>query len=206
MTSKCKRCNTPLEQGICPRCPIPAPPPPEDWQLTAPPPLPGQDAPPLPQTDPGTPKITPPEFKKPPATPEWDWPKAGFVRRGFAFLFDALLVAAPAGLVYLAGLQDDVFVFSSICAGLLYWLFRDSLGASIGKLFAGLRVVKAQGGGRSGIFRSFLRNLLPLVLIAATRHPLLSSLALLIEPLLAVFSRHGRRLGDIIAGTQVIGR
>jgi uncharacterized RDD family membrane protein YckC len=97
---------------------------------------------------------------------------------------------------------------------IIYTLFCDSRGASVGKKLMGISVVcvsphRERFGRPCNAGRSLLRNaglsLTAFGFVSAWLAPIALSY-LLIEVLTAVFGRQGRRLGDLLAGTQVIAR
>jgi uncharacterized RDD family membrane protein YckC len=85
-----------------------------------------------------------------------------------------------------------IFVIQWWYAALLEWLWG---GRTVGKRVAGLRTLDARGG-RITFFASVVRNLLRVV-------DLLPGLYL-VGGVSALLDRHGRRLGDIAAGTIVV--
>lgn len=95
---------------------------------------------------------------------------------------------------------------------LVYDLFADSRGASVGKRLLGLRTVIVSPDARKHgqpctLGRSLLRNGTYTLARLCYLVPVLLPFGLaydLGECLLAAFSPAGRRLGDLIAGTQVI--
>ena len=73
-----------------------------------------------------------------------------------------------------------------------YFLFRDGLPrGSFGKRLVGLSVIEGQSGNRCGYWRSLVRNLFFVVMPY-------------VDVLFVPFSPNGRRLGDHLAGTQVV--
>ena len=79
---------------------------------------------------------------------------------------------------------------------LYYWLFEALFGATLGKAIVGITVC-ALDGGKCGMKRSLIRNLLRLVDGFAVY---------LVGFLVAVFSKKRQRLGDHLAGTYVVER
>lgn len=128
--------------------------------------------------------------------------KAPVLRRAAAQIIDRLLPLPFLAVIFLPWLAVVI----------AYELFRDAAGASVGKRLMGLQTVIATGptpGRPCNAGRSFLRNLGGSAVRILYAIPFLIPVGLtldLIEALLAGFSPHGRRLGDLIAGTQVIAR
>jgi uncharacterized RDD family membrane protein YckC len=95
---------------------------------------------------------------------------------------------------------------------ILYALFCDSQGASVGKKLLGLSVVCCsknpnQHGTLCNTGRSVLRNVGYLVGALCTLSAVLSPLGIgynITEAILVWFRKDGRRLGDLLAGTQVV--
>jgi resuscitation-promoting factor RpfA len=124
--------------------------------------------------------------------------RASSARRAVAWVLDggpfALLAAAMAGwlgadlgllLPAMTAVALAAFVYQLLC----HWL----LGATFGKRSAGLRVV-GPDGGRPGLGRSARRaaaSVLGVILLGT-------------GPLVALFTRSGRGLNDLAAGTAVV--
>lgn len=132
-------------------------------------------------------------------------PRAALLHRCIAKFVDLLIVAA------LAGLPSSVGFY----AGLTYLLVADGLsrGRSAGKRLIGLEVVLNVGPRPATIaFReSILRNApLAAAYLLYTTLPyvgwLLGLSIVAIETLLMIGNERGQRLGDELAGTQVIER
>jgi uncharacterized RDD family membrane protein YckC len=95
---------------------------------------------------------------------------------------------------------------------ILYALFCDSQGASVGKKLLGLSVVCCsknpnQHGVLCNTGRSVLRNAGYLIGALCTLSAVLSPLGIgynITEAILVWFRKDGRRLGDLLAGTQVV--
>ena len=140
------------------------------------------------------------------------YPPADFRRRVLARAVDLLIALAPLLLVPRGHPQTGVL----LCAGLL--LFGDALlgsGRSSGKRIAGLRVLVLSTRRPGQLRESLLRN----VVFAAPLLPSLLGVSVQISAaaLLCVLALEGliatrpltrdlgqRRLGDLLAGTQVI--
>ena len=150
--------------------------------------------------------------KAEPSGPRPSYPPADFRRRAIARAIDLLVALAPLLLVP-AGHPVAVSLFA---AALL--VFGDSLfgaGRSLGKRLAGLRVMVLATRRPSGVRESVLRNLvfvlglapafagapspLPAVALACV---IVLEAGIALRPLTRDLGQ--RRLGDLIAGTQVI--
>lgn len=111
-----------------------------------------------------------------------------FFRRSLAFLLDltiALLLYRFAG---------------GLCA-IAYLIFRDGLlaGRSLGKVVLSLHVVRRDGGSAIGLLDSLKRNL---VFVVPFVNAAIS--ATIFEAVNLYFDEEHRRLGDRLAGTQVV--
>jgi uncharacterized RDD family membrane protein YckC len=140
------------------------------------------------------------------------YPPADFRRRVVARAIDLLVAIAPLLLVP----RGHPLATALLCAALLF--FADSLGGpgrSLGKRLAGLRVVVLATRRPAGMRESVLRNgvfVLALAPALAGAPPQLSAAALacivVLEAAIALrpLTRDlgQRRLGDFVAGTQVI--
>jgi len=134
------------------------------------------------------------------------------VRRAVAYTIDASLacallampcVAIVLGMIIspepdqLSGPAAILIACSFLVAlplGFGYFLLRDGLsGGSLGKRICGLRVVDARTGEPCRLVQSVVRNLL-LVAIGA------------VDLVVPFFRPDGRRIGDTVAGTVVVGR
>jgi len=128
-----------------------------------------------------------------------EFPKAGLLNRAVAAAIDVIVVAA------LGSLPNMGFL-----AGMLYVLVRDGFsgGQSLGKRLAGNRTV-VRADGRNAVFReSMVRNIPFAVARVLWAIPLIGWLAamavVVFESLLVIGSPRGARLGDELAGTQVV--
>ncbi len=128
--------------------------------------------------------------------------KAPLFRRLVAELIDGVIP-----LPFLAG----VFPIW-LAIPLAYALFADGQGASLGKRLLGLRVVRispeaSRHGMPCNVGRSVLRNggyiLAGLCTLSAFLAPL-GALYPVVEGIVVLCRKDGRRLGDLLAGTQVI--
>ena len=139
------------------------------------------------------------------------YPPAEFRRRAVARCIDLLIAAGPLILV-----ERGRLVAGVILSAVLF-LSSDSLfvGRSLGKRLAGLRVLVLATRRPAGVRESILRNfifalgLLPVVVGTPLQFTFgaIACIALLeagvaLRPLTRDFGR--RRIGDLIAGTQVI--
>jgi len=126
--------------------------------------------------------------------------------RAGGYLIDvipAFVMAAAVGWIPILG---------AILAGFFlgfYWLFRDILGASLGKLLLGLRI-NGPDGQSASIGRRVLRNLpiafgpslLVIPILGYAIAPVVSALIILTEVIMVSTQRE--RLGDRLAGTVVV--
>ncbi len=133
--------------------------------------------------------------------------KAPIGRRITAYLIDlavSIAVAAvpvlPGAFIYLsfggslAFMAAAALVLTGLIAYVAYWLVRDALngGMGVGKKYVGLRVVKGDGS-RCDMMSSLMRNVTFFI-------PILRWF----ELILPFTDREGYRVGDILAGTQVV--
>jgi uncharacterized RDD family membrane protein YckC len=88
-------------------------------------------------------------------------PRAGFLSRLGALIFDALLIGVPLLALELGlGLGTGARYGLSILVTLAYYtLFEGSSGQTPGKKFAGIRVIDGNGGGSIGYGRAAGRYL-----------------------------------------------
>ena len=195
--------------------PLPTPLAPAPSQV--PPPVP----PPVPQVpvQPTVPMAPPPQAPAVPAaapvvaTPAaapytGAYPKAPLGGRLLAVIVDGIIAAAllgPGILFLYAGLASGgtpalgiaLVVIGGIWE-LVYLLGRDGFGgAGFGKRLTGLVVVTSPGGVPAGVGASIVRQL---VLYLLSVIPVIGSL---VEPILVITDKDGRRLGDKAAKTQV---
>jgi len=132
--------------------------------------------------------------------PDEVYPKADVLNRFIAKAVDGLLVAAASQLVEPVGW----------IAGLTYALIADGFpgGQSVGKRLIGLQTVIPRTKEFAGFRDSIIRNL-PLA-FAYVLFPipyvgwLLAGAVVAFEALLLIGNEQGLRLGDEIAGTQVL--
>lgn len=128
------------------------------------------------------------------------YPKAHVLNRFIAKAIDGLLIAAASQVIAPVGW----------ISGLAYALIADGFpgGQSVGKRLIGLQTVVPRTKEFSGFRESIIRNL-PLG-FAYLLYPipyvgwLLAGAVLLFEALLLIGNEQGIRLGDEIAGTQVL--
>jgi len=128
------------------------------------------------------------------------YPKAQVLNRGIAKLIDLLIVAAAA----------QMFMPVGFLGGLAYILIADGFagGRSIGKRLIGLQTVHPDRREAAGFRESIIRNLPLAVAQAAFAVPyvgwLVSVAIIAFEAVLIIGNEQGRRLGDEVAGTQVL--
>lgn len=128
------------------------------------------------------------------------YPKAQVLNRGIAKLIDLFIVAAAAQVIVPVG----------FLAGLAYILISDGFagGRSIGKRLIGLQVVRPDRREPAEFRESIIRNLPFAVAQVAFAVPyvgwILSVAILAFEAVLILGNEQGRRLGDEVAGTQVL--
>ena len=128
------------------------------------------------------------------------YPKAQVLNRGIAKLIDLFIVAAAG----------QMFVPVGFLGGLAYILTADGFagGRSIGKRLIGLQTVLPDRREAAGFRESIIRNLPFAVAQAAFAVPyvgwLVSAAIIAFEAVLILGNEQGRRLGDEVAGTQVL--
>jgi uncharacterized RDD family membrane protein YckC len=128
------------------------------------------------------------------------YPKAQVLNRGIAKLIDLFIVAAA----------DQVIVPVGFLAGLAYILIADGFagGRSIGKRLIGLQTVLPHRREAAGFRESIIRNLPFAVAQLAFAVPyvgwIVSVVIIAFEAVLILGNEQGRRLGDEVAGTQVL--
>jgi uncharacterized RDD family membrane protein YckC len=128
------------------------------------------------------------------------YPKAQVLNRGIAKLIDLLIVAAAG----------QIFVPVGFLGGLAYILIADGFagGRSIGKRLIGLQTVLPDRREAIGFRESIIRNLPFAVAQLAFAIPyvgwLLAAAIIAFEAVLVFGNEQGRRLGDEVAGTQVL--
>lgn len=128
------------------------------------------------------------------------YPKAQVLNRGIAKLIDLFIVAAAGQMPVPVG----------FLGGLAYILIADGFagGRSIGKRLIGLQTVLPGRRETAGFRESIIRNLPFAVAQAAFAVPyvgwLVSAAIIAFEAVLILGNEQGRRLGDEVAGTQVL--
>jgi uncharacterized RDD family membrane protein YckC len=128
------------------------------------------------------------------------YPKAQVLNRGIAKLIDLFIVAAVGQL----------FMPVGFLGGLAYILIADGFsgGRSIGKRLIGLQTVLPDRREAAGFRESIIRNLPFAVAQVAFAIPyvgwLVSAAIIAFEAVLILGNEQGRRLGDEVAGTQVL--
>jgi len=128
------------------------------------------------------------------------FPKAQVLNRGIAKLIDLFIVVAASQLILPVG----------FLGGLAYILVADGFagGRSIGKRLIGLQTVRPDRRVAAGFRESIIRNLPFAVAQLAFAIPyvgwLVSVAIIAFEAVLVLGNEQGRRLGDEVAGTQVL--
>jgi len=128
------------------------------------------------------------------------YPKAQVLNRGIAKLIDLFIVAAAGQVIMPVG----------FLAGLAYILIADGFagGRSIGKRLIGLQTVLPDRREAAGFRESIIRNLPFAVAHLALAVPyvgwIVSVAIIAFEAVLILGNEQGRRLGDEVAGTQVL--
>lgn len=128
------------------------------------------------------------------------YPKAQVLNRGIAKLIDLFIIAAAG----------QIFVPVGFFGGLAYILIADGFagGRSIGKRLIGLQTVLPDRCETAGFRESIIRNLPFAVAQVAFVIPyvgwLVSAAIIAFEAVLIIGNEQGRRLGDEVAGTQVL--
>jgi uncharacterized RDD family membrane protein YckC len=139
----------------------------------------------------------------------WHYPKASLWSRFVAYLIDiviGIIMPVVAGIIGFASsrgrfsIVNGVLLIASVVWAIYYNFTKDGQneGRSIGKRAMGLMVVNIKTNRPCSIGESSLRALMLGVLNAV---PVVGSL---IEPLIVLVQEDGRRVGDMVAGTQVI--
>ena len=138
------------------------------------------------------------------------YPKAPLGERLGAYVVDAIIAIGP---VIMAAILNYLFpavvqspttrtinMIATIAWAIYYGFTKDAQGngQSIGKKIFGLMVVNLKTHRPCSLGQSIGRAAVPFLL------DLIPLIGWLIEPIVAVASRDGRRIGDDVAGTQVI--
>ncbi len=128
------------------------------------------------------------------------YPKAQVLNRGIAKLIDLFIVAAAGQMPVPVG----------FLGGMAYLLIADGFsgGRSIGKRLIGLQTVLPDRRESAGFRESIIRNLPFAVAYVAFIVPyvgwVVSGAIIAFEAVLILGNVQGRRLGDEVAGTQVL--
>ena len=142
--------------------------------------------------------------------PGISYPKPLFGHRLLASAIDSIVVAAGSFQMFAwyAATEDTTFstrvlalrLLAGLGWGLYYTFTKDGWagGQSLGKKLVGLMVVNVTTNRPCSWTESATRTSTMVVL------PLIPGIGFLIEPIAAVVTADGRRLGDRLAGTQVI--
>jgi uncharacterized RDD family membrane protein YckC len=143
-------------------------------------------------------------------TGEWRYPKARLGARFLAYIIDMLVASVPPILIIALGFVLSphrgfsplaaIAILASIAWVLYYSFTKDGWrgGQSIGKKAVDLMVVDVRTNLPCTMGESALRALILFLL------NLIPGLGWLVEPIVVLASENGRRLGDLVAGTQVI--
>ncbi|HLF17401.1 MAG TPA: ankyrin repeat domain-containing protein [Candidatus Omnitrophota bacterium] len=123
-------------------------------------------------------------------------------KRICAFVIDTVFTGV-INILIISGLSEKFFgspILLPVIFGAVYFLFRDGLfnGQSVGKRLVGLRVV-----GPKGEKCTFKGSLIRNILIAIPVIPV-AKIVILVEAIVMILSKEGRRLGDRMAKTRVI--
>jgi uncharacterized RDD family membrane protein YckC len=140
---------------------------------------------------------------------KWSYPKARVGARFVAYLIDGFIgimlpvMAAAIPLISSRGritTVNGILLLSSIAWAFYYSFTKDAYdnGKSIGKRAMGLMVVNITTNKPCSKGESALRALMLGIMSAV---PFVGTL---VEPLVLLVNRDGRRVGDMVAGTQVI--
>ena len=144
------------------------------------------------------------------ATGEWRYPKGRLGARLLAYIIDILVATIPAVCIIGIGFAmtprrgfgalAGIAMLLSIAWVLYYSFTKDGWrgGQSVGKKAMELMVVDVKTNQPCTVGESALRALILFLL------NLIPGLGWLVEPIVAIASENGRRLGDLAAGTQVI--
>lgn len=111
---------------------------------------------------------------------------------GVCFGGNGTYYSAPASAFSTAYLVAGIYYV------LVFWVLQGLTGASIGKFLCGIRVVK-EDGRTCGILAAIVRSVLWIVDAAPWCVPLLG-------PILVLTTKDHRRVGDMAAGTYVVGK
>lgn len=128
------------------------------------------------------------------------YPKAQILNRGIAKLIDLFFVAAAGQVIAPVG----------FLAGVAYILVADGFagGRSIGKRLIGLQTIHPDTREAAGFRESIIRNMPFAAAQLAFAVPyvgwIVSIAVVAFETVLIIGNEQGRRLGDEIAGTQVL--
>ncbi|WP_418790279.1 RDD family protein [Phosphitispora sp. TUW77] len=163
---------------------------------------------------------------RPPENIAADYSKVSIIRRYFAYCFDSIFALIPLFVVlFFSPVKNEleimygnymrfgtIYIFDEERFGVIliiltamlllavtYMIIRDGIGKgrSWGKRMTGLMVVSLRTEKPCGRGRSFLRNFLCLI-------PGINILYTVVEVIMVSANPKGRRIGDYIAGTQVI--
>lgn len=120
------------------------------------------------------------------------YPRAPDSRRFYAGVIDLVLSLTIAS--YSISLNSPLPLFIAAA----YVLLRDGcLGRSVGKVLLSLMVIQVRDSQPAGLVSSVLRNMMFVI-------PGVNLSALVLEPITIARDLQGQRLGDHLAGTQVV--
>jgi uncharacterized RDD family membrane protein YckC len=120
--------------------------------------------------------------------------RAGFIHRLGAYLIDTAIAIPICMLAMKLTIDKAYYPFlTEIYIMLFFTLCNTILGATLGKLILGLRVVNSSNK-KIGIFKSFIRELLKVLL----------AYVFLINFIWLLFGKEKLTLHDVLARTQVI--
>ena len=128
------------------------------------------------------------------------YPKAQVLNRGIAKLIDLFIVAAAGQMPVPVG----------FLGGLAYLLIADGFsgGRSIGKRLIGLQTVLPDSREPAGFRESIIRNIpfaaAQVLFVVPYVGWVASTVIVAFEAILIIGNEQGRRLGDELAGTQVL--
>ena len=141
-----------------------------------------------------------------PENVEFEFERAGLASRGFAWIIDLAVigglmsvVAIALGIagIFLGGLAGAIIALAIFAVEWGYFVFCEWFfdGRTVGKRAMGLRTIQERGV-RITFFQAALRNLLRIADFLPGGY--------LVGATTTIFDRHGRRLGDLAAGTLVV--
>lgn len=144
------------------------------------------------------------------------YPKCNLVNRLLAYIIDGIIVglfAIPAIIILI--IKDDSLTFYTypelfyfllilfFIPGAIYEFIKDGLGKgqSWGKKLMGLMVVNLETNTPCTKGKSVLRTLISAIIVSI---PLLNLITWLVEPIMVLVTKDGRKAADLAVKTQVI--